>query len=372
MEEKNLEVYKELQKHLDKMPVGFPTMESGLELRVLQFVFTPEEAKLATYLNYQPEPLKKIYRRVKKTGISIEELEEKLDMMYRRGEINFGKRIEEGKEIKYYTAAPFAIGFYELQLNRITKEFAQDALQYIQTSFVKDEYNKTGIPQLRVIPIEQSIEHDLSISTYDDFRSTIENIGEPIALANCICRKSMDLLDKPCEKTNLRESCLSFRTAAKIYIDLGIAREITKEEALEIVKKAEEDGLVLQPTNSQRPFVICTCCGCCCQVLTSEKLLVEPAQFFATNFYAEVDADLCEGCGICEERCNMDAVHIEDNISHVDKTRCIGCGVCIPTCTAEAIKLYKKDEEIVPPKNTVATYTAIMDKKAELARAEKI
>ena len=67
----------------------------------------------------------------------------------------------------------------------------------------------------------------------------------------------------------------------------------------------------------------------------------------------------------------MDAVHVEDSIAHVDKMRCIGCGVCVPTCTSEAIQLRKKEEEILPPKNTKAAYMAIMDKKAELARAEK-
>lgn len=367
----NVDVYRELQKHLDKMPVGYPATESGLELRILKFIYTPEEAQLTLNLNFQAEPLKKIYRRVKKTGISIEELEEKLDTMYRKGAINFGKRIEEGKEIKYYATAPFAIGFYEYQLNRMTKEFAKDAHEYLENTFIKDEYNKSGVPQLRTIPIEQSLEHELLVSSYDNFRTMIENVGEPIAVANCICRTSMDLLDTPCKKTNLRESCFSFRTAARTYIEQGFAREITKEEALEIVKKAEEDGLVLQPGNSQRPFVLCTCCGCCCEILTSEKMIAEPAQFFATNFYAEVDQDLCIGCGICVERCNMDAVHLEDDISHVDKTKCIGCGVCVPTCTEEAIKLYKKEQEIVPPINTISTYNAIMDKKAELARAEK-
>ena len=67
----------------------------------------------------------------------------------------------------------------------------------------------------------------------------------------------------------------------------------------------------------------------------------------------------------------MDAVHVEDATAVVDLARCIGCGACVPTCTSAAIKLYKKEGDIIPPKNTVATYLAIMDKKAELARAEK-
>jgi len=104
---------------------------------------------------------------------------------------------------------------------------------------------------------------------------------------------------------------------------------------------------VLQPGNSQKPMNICTCCGCCCGVLSSQKQIPELAQFFATNYYAEVDADLCIGCGICEDRCNLDAINIEDDISEVNKARCIGCGVCVPTCTSEAISLIKKDEETV-------------------------
>ena len=222
-----------------------------------------------------------------------------------------------------------------------------------------------------MIPIDQTVNYEQSIAQYDDLKAVIENIGEPIAVMECICRKGADLIGEPCTKTELRESCFSFRTAARSFIEKGLAREITKEEAFKILEKAEEDGLVLQPGNSQRPMSICTCCGCCCGVLTSQKQLSELSPFFATNFYAEVDPDLCVACEICVDRCNLDAINIEDNIAQVDKMRCIGCGVCVPTCTSEAIKLYKKDVETLPPKNTIATYMTIMDKKAELARAEK-
>jgi NAD-dependent dihydropyrimidine dehydrogenase PreA subunit len=199
----------------------------------------------------------------------------------------------------------------------------------------------------------------------------IENIGEPISIQECICRQAKDLVGDPCKKTDLRESCFGFRSFATTYIEKGLGREITKEEALKIIRKAEEDGLVLQPGNQIRPMSICTCCGCCCAILVNQNKLPEPAQFFATNFYATVDEDLCVACGICEDRCNMDAIHVEDNLAQVDKARCIGCGVCVPTCTSEALKLYRKEEVIIPPRNTKETYMAIMDKKAELARAAK-
>ena len=370
MIEEERDIYRELQKHLDKMPVGYPATESGIEIKILKQLFTPEQVKISLKLNFMADPLRKIYRRLKKSGFSLEELEKKLDEMYFNGLINRGVVNDGESDVKYYGCAPYVIGFFEYQLNRLTPEFFKDSHQYTKT-FFKEEYNKTGVPQLRVIPLEQTVDYEQSVAQYDDLKALIDIVGEPIGVMECICRKGADLIGEPCKKTKLIESCFVFRSGAKMSIEKGLAREISKEEALKLLEKAEEDGLVLQPGNSQKPMNICTCCGCCCGILSSQKLIPELAQFFATNYYAEVDADLCIGCGICEDRCNLDAINIEDDISEVNKARCIGCGVCVPTCTSEAISLIKKDEETLPPKNTLATYTSIMNKKAELARAEK-
>ncbi|MFX0069651.1 MAG: 4Fe-4S ferredoxin, partial [Candidatus Hermodarchaeota archaeon] len=87
MSDENIDVYRKLQQHLDKLPIGYPSTESGVEIRILKHLFTPEEAKIAVNLRLIPEPLRKIYRRVKKTGISLEELEKHLDSMFRKGAI---------------------------------------------------------------------------------------------------------------------------------------------------------------------------------------------------------------------------------------------------------------------------------------------
>ena len=362
------DIYNKLANNLDKLPIGYPETESGVELRILKHLFTPEHAEIALALGFYPNKIKQLHRKLKQ--YSLEELENNLDDMYFKGLINRGIRNENGEDVKYYTLAPLAFGMYEYQLNRLTPEFFKDVENYFEEGFL-DEFNKTKIPQIRTIPIEQTVDHEQSIASYDDLKQVIDTVGGPIAVAECICRKGNDLIGESCKKTELRESCFSFRTAAKVYIEKGLGREVSKEEALEILEKAQEDGLVLQPGNSQRPMSICTCCGCCCGILSHQNKLEEPAQFFATNFYAKVDPDECIGCGICEERCNMDAVHLEDAIAVVNLARCIGCGACVPTCTSEAIKLYKKEVDIIPPKNTVETYLSIMDKKAELAREEK-
>lgn len=370
MSEEKLDIYIKLKEHLDKLPVGFPSTKSGVELKILKNLFTPQQAKMAMKLDFIAKPLKKIHRKLRNEDISIKELEEILDEMYSDGLINRGFNKENGEKVKYYANAPFAIGMYEYQLNDLNEEFIKLSDQYFEEAFI-DEYNKSGVPQLRTIPIEQSVESTTSVATYDDFKQVIEDCGGPIAVAECICKKEKDLIGEPCKQTDLREICFSFRTAAKLYEDKGLGRFITKEEALEILEQAQKDGLVLQPGNSQRPMCICCCCGCCCGILRNQKNYDAPAKFFATNYYAQVDSDLCIGCGVCETRCNMDAITINNEISNINLDRCIGCGVCVPTCPEEAISLIKKEEEIIPPKNTAATYQAIMQGKAKKSREKK-
>jgi ferredoxin len=369
MSQQNLDIYRKLQRHLDSMPVGYPETESGVEIKLLKHLFSRQQAVIATKLGFIAQPLHKIYRKVRKDGISIEDLEKLLDKMYFDGLINRGVQEENGKEIKYYANAPLAIGFFEYQLNNLNEEFIELIDQYFEEAFM-EEYNCSGIPQLRTIPIEQAIEPEAGVTTYDNFRQVIEECGEPIAVAECICRKEKDLIGDSCKQTDLREICFSFRTAAETYVEKGLGRFISKQEAIDLLKQAEKEGLVLQLGNSQRPMCICCCCGCCCGILTHQKSYNSPAKFFATNFYAQTDPDLCIGCGMCVDRCQMDAITLEDQISNINMERCIGCGVCVPTCPEEAIALIKKEDEIVPPKNTVATYQAIMHGKAKKARIE--
>lgn len=365
------DVYRDLQKALDKLPISYPETESGVELRILKKIFTPEQAFIGSKLGFTPTTLHEIYKRIDHEAFTLERLEKTLDEMYELGLIIRGIRNEKGNDIKYYMATPFMLGFYEFQMNKMTKEFINDVDQYFEEAFM-DELNKTKIPQLRTIPIEKEIGIERSVANYDDFRYFLENCGEPIVLNECICRKKNDIIGKSCKKTDLRESCLSFRSAGQAYLDRGLGRVVSKEEALKIIEQAEREGLVLQAGNSQRPMSICTCCGCCCNLLVNEKKLDAPAQFLGSNYFAQVDQESCTGCGTCETRCQMDAIDIIDGISNIDLDRCIGCGVCVPTCPETAIELIKKEEkdQTIPVKNTVEMYLNIAKRKAELNKQE--
>ncbi len=367
MEETKEDVYRDLQKSLDRLPISFPETESGVEIRILKHLFSPEKALIASKLGFNPKALNIIFSELEKYDIPFERVEKALDEMFIDGLILSFTKKKDDEETKYYLASPFVLGFYEFQMNKFTEEFIHDTDQYFEEAYM-DELNKTKIPQLRTIPIEREIGIEREIPSYDDFRHYLDNCGEPIVLNECICRKKNDIIGKSCEKTDLRESCFSFRSAGMAYITRGLGRIITKEEALKIIEQAEREGLVLQAGNSQRPMSLCTCCGCCCNLLVNEKRLDAPAQYFGSNYFARVDQDLCTGCGVCEGRCQMDAIEIIDDISNINLDRCIGCGVCVPTCPEDAIELVEKEEKTIPAKNTAETYLKIAKKKAELKK----
>ena len=355
------QVYRDLQKHLDRMPISYPATKSGVEIRILKHLFTPEEAKIALELSMLPEPVERIYKRVKKSGMSIEELQQLLEQMVRKGNI---LGTQEGSE-KHYSNIVLEIGMYEFQVNRLTKDFVKDIIQYDNEAF-EDELAKTRIPQLRTIPVEKSIPipEKYQVSDYDKVRKIVENVSGQIAVASCICRQSKDLVGENCTITDLRETCLILSSDEyNYYVYAGIGRPITKEEALNILEKAQEAGLVLQPYNAQRPECICCCCGDCCGILKYMKKYPRPADYYASNYYAEVDPELCTGCQTCVERCQLDASSIVNDVAVVDLDRCIGCGNCVVTCESNAIQLQKKEEETTPPKDAETLYMKILSKK---------
>ena len=175
-----------------------------------------------------------------------------------------------------------------------------------------------------------------------------------------------------CKVTDLREICLQFGPGAEAYLHLGLSRQISKEEALEVLKVAEKEGLVLSPLNALYPTGFCLCCACCCEYLGNKRKLPRPVEFFETNYYAVITPDQCTGCGTCVDRCQMDALTLIDEISTVNRDRCIGCGICVPTCPEEAIKLQKIDEEKIYsqtiPKSVSRLYQKIYTKKKEIQK----
>lgn len=363
-ETSELDVYRQLQQTLDDMPIGFPPTKSGVEIRLLKRLFTPEEAKIASKLKFawkDKESLDSIYERLKPLGYSKEELEKHLDNMISKGAI-MGRK--EGDK-KLYSLALLVIGIFEFQVNKLTKEFIEDLGQYMAEAWGM-EAQKIPIPQMRTIPIGLEVDHDIEIANFDNIKQLFNNVDGPFVIIDCVCRQQQEILGEQCHATSRSEACMGFGHMAKSYIDAGWGREITREEALEVLKKNEEEGLIFQPGNSQKADFVCSCCSCCCGGLRNLKQLPNPADFVTSNYYAEINPDLCTGCGTCIDRCQMEAISQVDDVSIVNRKRCIGCGNCIFVCPDNAILLNKKDRQHVPPITGTELYNEITQVRAKL------
>lgn len=331
------DVYTRLREFLDKLPAGFPETPTGVEIKLLKKMFTPEQAELTMKLKAEPEPVSEIAARI---GIDKAELSEKLETMAKDGLIF---RVREGEE-RLYQAFQFIVGLYEFQVNRLDREFCELFEEYMP--YFGMSMAAVSTSQLRVVPVESSLQNNSQVAPYNSVREMVEN-EDIAAVTQCICKKEQGLLGNECEKP--QEVCLMFGKFARFYIDNNNARQITKAEVLKILDLAVENGLVLSPTNSQKLEAICCCCPCCCPTLKGIKPFPNPGELTTTYYLSFIDAEMCTGCGDCIEICPMEAIKDEDGISQVMVERCIGCGLCASRCPVEAISMQEREDRTEAP-----------------------
>jgi len=344
---KNNQIYVKLQKHLDNQAVGFPATRSGVEINILKHIFTTEEAEIACCLSYKFEPLETIIRRAGHLVDSAEELERHFDRIQQKGGIE--SKIKHGK--MHYCNSPLVVGMYEFQQNRLTPEFIEDFNDYTSNKNFGLAFLSTKLPQMRTIPVSKSIQPQHNVGTFDEVITLLQQAEEPFVIIDCICRKKKSIEGHSCKVTDRKETCLAIGNMARMVLRSSIGREITRDDAMSIIAQNQKQGLVLQPSNTQKAEFICSCCGCCCGILRTHQILPKPLKFWASNFYAAVDRATCEGCGACVKRCQVGAVRVsgKKQPAVVDRDRCIGCGVCVPACRTQSITLVKKPAEVRPP-----------------------
>ncbi len=366
--EPNDQAYIKLQKHLDNQAVGFPATRTGAEIKLLKHIFTPQEAQIATFLSYKPEPVETIWDRIRPLVDSAEQLEQHLDRIQKKGGIE--TKIKSGK--KLYCNAPLVVGMFELQIGRLTPEFVKDFNEYTSNRKFGIEFLSTELPQMRTIPVAKSIQPQHQASTFDEVTTLIQQADAPFVIIECICRKKKSMEGKTCKITDRKETCLAIGSTAQTVLLSGNGKEISKEDALSIIEENQAQGLVLQPSNTKKAEFICSCCGCCCGMLGIYKSLPKPLEFWAANYQAVFDPDTCIGCGACAERCQVNAVRVSEKKARavVDQHRCLGCGVCISDCPTGSISLLKNTTEVKPPQTREDLYDTIMASKK--GRLEKL
>jgi electron transport complex protein RnfB len=332
--------YRKLAERLDATPNGFPSTESGVELKLLAKMFTPEEATLASVMRLTKEPAATIAPRA---GKSPEDAYRTLKAMARKGLIIAGK----GKGELGFRLMPFVVGFYEEQLPRLDRELATLFEQYYQETHGGGTLIQAAPPGHRVIPVEQSIPFEPEIYSYERASELLEG-AKAWGVRDCICRVQQRLVGKGCDHPI--EVCLVFAPIEGAFDRSEVTRAITKDEALNILRETEEAGLVHSTANFRDGhFYICNCCSCCCGFLRTVVEFGVPTAIAHSDFRVVVDEEECVGCEECVEWCQFRALSVPEDVCVVDHTRCVGCGQCTTVCPPEALSLERRPEsEILP------------------------
>ena len=224
---------------------------------------------------------------------------------------------------------------------------------------------KGTYPFMRVIPTQGPVDKIIEINKTIPVKHEVlpfEVLEKALrkqkvfAVHPCSCRTAAELSGNPCKRTD-QNFCVTAGTVAKFTLKEGIGKKINLEELLEIMKKAEKAGLVHQTLNKQKVSIfICQCCPCCCSALKPTHDLKDKNIAGVSNFIPVIDAEKCNLCKICIEKCTMDAItESNDDKIEVNLDLCIGCGVCASNCPSDAIIL-KKFQNKKPVKGLIGLY----------------
>lgn len=197
---------------------------------------------------------------------------------------------------------------------------------------------------IRVIPVDKRVEAG---EEYILPSQTVEEIVakfDDIAVGYCFCRQRRTLLGEPCASEAPVRNCFTFGKSARHTVAQGFAKPVTRDEALQILKEAEQAGLVHKAFHpgareSALETSICNCCKDCCDTFRLWRDGALPL-INSTCHLAVIDADSCSGCGTCVDACPTDAIALNaEDLAVRDEAACLGCGVCARLCPEGAISL---------------------------------
>ena len=324
--------YERLAEMFDQFPPGISYTPSIME--VLRLQYTPEEADLAATIGLKGIRLDEVQRR---TGIERDKLKKMLNTMADKGTIwitpweedpNY-RSVGIGGPGLVETGGWCGIKFpFSVQLlkavHKFEREFATQALPAM------------GFVTNHVWATPAALPYDADPS---------ENVAERIkeagywSVSNCSCRLPHWVADPGNHCSHLLETCLILGKMGRWCVEHGMAREITYDEAVDLLRRCNEDGLV----HTYDPnWAICNCCADCCVFLTG--LRATGANVLGkSGFIATVDEETCSACQICADRCPVDAISVE-GYAIVDEEKCLGCGVCVPTCSTESMRLARRQK----------------------------
>lgn len=347
-------VYDRLADALSLRGGTLPVLKCKEFFALLQELFTPEEAELAAKMPLGPVTVEAFAREI--AGSDTEKVENIFEALADKG-IVF---TTEKEGVRVYTLMLILPGIFEMQfmkgevserarkLARLFDDYFAVAGEMMKRQVKPAPRGTAGFPFARVITIEQEIPTDVEVHPYDKVSTYIDD-AEHIAVSVCYCRHHGELLNDPCDKP--KDVCMTFGPQAKYVAERGFGRLISKEEAKQVLDRSEQAGLIHCSSNTGGYVsFICNCCQCHCGIIRSIKSGIIPMGA-VSSFMVMVDEDECSGCGLCVDRCQMEALSLNGDSVVRKAERCIGCGLCISVCPTGALKLELRKGALVPPQN---------------------
>jgi ferredoxin len=192
----------------------------------------------------------------------------------------------------------------------------------------------------RIIPVNKSLEAQQWVLPSEQAEEILRS-ARTLALQECACRVHYSRCDKP------REVCLLLNEYGGHAVARGRARPVSMAEAAEVLRKADEHGLVhltlYQPDHEI--FALCSCCPCCCHDLQLMRQYGRRDLVVRSEYIAVTDGERCSHCGTCADRCVFGARTFDDGRMSYDPGSCLGCGLCVTVCPDHAIVMRMRDAQ---------------------------
>ncbi len=345
--------YRDLLSRLGRGTMALPEPEDerarqGLQ-EILEILVPPEDAALASRLPVRPTSIDRLAGRL---GVAADALAARLEPMCDRGIVFDLVNPRTGK--RAYMLAPPVVGFFEYSMMRakdaIPKKRMAEALHaytHGDPAFAREGFGHDTVIGRALVHEPELAGDELPDVLAWERASDVVGGARRWAVSLCFCRHKAEHVGERCDAP--MDNCLSLNGGAEFVIRRGFGREIEKAEAMDVLVRARESGLVQIADNvKSRPSFVCNCCGCCCEQLQAITrwgiAAVNPSGFVPRH-----DAAACAGCSRCARACPVGAIAMEPRreraerknalAPRIDEERCIGCGVCATTCRKDGLAM---------------------------------